>query len=425
MSQEVKNEKGLFDFLSSVKFALFLLTLIAISSVFGTLVKQRGSPEEYLELYSEKTYRLISFFGLDDVFHTKWFLILLLLFTLNLLLCGLKRLKRDISAAPKEVLIPPGDVMKRMGNAVYVPKKDIRSILEDLKFETKVIFHSPDSAYLEKGRISKYGVHFVHGSILVILFGSLLGLLFGFQGFIELKKGDVRSYITIRDKNPFKKDLPFAVRCRDFKIEFYPDGTPRDYASHVEILKNGEVILERKIRVNDPLKYGGLYFYQASYGKEGRFYFEIDGKKRILGEREVLREGDLAMRVLRYESSIHNFGPGVLVVYLNGQNPETTWFLKDVEKMAEKKLAGKIVRLKDIKEELYTVLEVRKDPGVHVVLLGFSLLLFGLFLNFFTSYKTLRLKKDEGGTWIIVSSSRGREESEREAEKIRRKFNVE
>src|SRR5512137_2994164 len=57
-----------YGFLSSVKFAIFLLSFIAVSSVFGTLVKQQGRPEEYLSVFSESTYAIIRFLSLDDVF---------------------------------------------------------------------------------------------------------------------------------------------------------------------------------------------------------------------------------------------------------------------------------------------------------------------------------------------------------------------
>lgn len=349
MSQKVSYGRTFFDFLSSVKLAVLLLSLIALSSVLGTLIKQDGSPEEYIELYSEKGYRIISFLGLDDVFHAKWFILLLLLFALNLFVCSLKRLRRDLK-------------------------------------------RNQASAFKEDGTFL-YGVHLVHGSIILILIGSLIGLLFGFRGYVSLKKGEEKDYITLRGKKPLNAQMGFVIKCKDFRIDFYPDGTPKDYTTEIEILKNGSSILEKRIRVNEPINYEGLYFYQASYGKEPTFFFEVDGKERILKENDVLREDNLVMKVIRYETSIHHFGPGVMVAYLKDGNPETTWFLKDIERMSSKKISGKTVKLKNVEEELYTVLEVTKDPGIYVVWSGFFLLVLGLFLTFFITPKRSREEK--------------------------------
>ncbi|MCX7858070.1 MAG: cytochrome c biogenesis protein ResB [Deltaproteobacteria bacterium] len=424
MSQEVSHGKRIYDFFSSVKLAVILLSFIAISCVFGTLIKQGGTPEDYLEFYSESTYKVISFLGLDDVFHTWWFISLLILFTLNLFFCSLRRFKRDMTSIVIQ-RFPPTDVLKKMKTSIFLPGKNVESVLHELGKDHKVILKTNEGAYLEKGRISKYGVHFIHGSIIIILIGSLIGLIFGFRGFLSLKRGEEADYLVLRGKSPKKSELNFIVKCKDFRIDFYPDGTPKDYVSDIEIIRDGKKVLEQKIRVNEPIKYEGLYFYQASYGKEGIFHFEVDGKETVITEKGVLKDGNLIMRVIRYESSIHNFGPGVLLGYLEGNKPGTAWFLRDVERMNTKTIGGKTIRLKDIKEDLYTVLEVTKDPGVYVVWTGFVLLLFGLFLNFFTHSKKVYVTKYENGTIVTLILQRLNNVSEVEVEKMRRRFNVE
>jgi len=51
-----------------------------------------------------------------------------------------------------------------------------------------------------------------------------------------------------------------------FRFERYPDGRPRDWVSVVSITKEGEPVRSGvELRVNDPLRYGGLTYYQASY----------------------------------------------------------------------------------------------------------------------------------------------------------------
>ncbi|MCS7280491.1 MAG: cytochrome c biogenesis protein ResB [Desulfobacterota bacterium] len=424
MSQEVRYGKRILEFLSSVRFAVILLTIIAISCILGTLIKQRASPQEYLELYSETTYKIIFLLGLDDLFHTWWFISLLFLFTVNLFFCSLKRLKKDFSFPDQE--IPLLETFKSSKDSLYVQGKTLESAVESLKNDYRLVQWTAEGALLEKGRLSKFGIHLVHGSIILILLGSLIGLLFGFRGFIVLREGEEIDYVTKRGRNSENIKLDFSLKCRDFRIEYYPDGsTPKEYITELEIIKNGTKVLESQIEVNRPLKYAGIYFYQSSYGKEGIFYFDVDGNERVLKEFEILREGDLIMRVVRYESSIHNFGPGILVGYLEGDRPQTVWFLRDVQRMKTKRIAGRTVTLKDIKEDIYTVLEVSKDPGIYVVWSGFSFLIFGLFLNFFVTPKRIYLRKDTEGLWVLVRSRRTKESAIKEIERIKGKFHVE
>ncbi len=421
MSQEVTYGKKVYDFLSSVKLGISLLLIIAASSVLGTIIKQGGTPEEYVQLYTQSGYRIIKLFGLDDVFRTWWFILLLFLFALNLFTCSLKRLERDLRRNSKET-IPPIENLRKMRNSLYLSGLSLESVTEELKKDYKVLIKEEDGVCLEKWGFSRYGVHFIHFSIIIILLGSLLGLLFGLRGFVSLKKGEEKSYVTLRGKNPEETKLDFLLRCKDFRVDFYADGTPKDYVTEIEILKDGEKIMEKRIRVNEPLKYEGYYFYQASYGKEATFYFEVDGRKRSITDREVFREDGLIMRVMRYEPSIHDFGPGVLVAYLQNGHPETTWFLRDVQKMRLKEIGGKKVEFIDVKEDLYTVLEVTKDPGIYIVWSGFSLLLFGLFTTFFLSPRKVYLRGDSTGTWVAVHSEKRREDSERELKKIGSRF---
>jgi len=46
----------------------------------------------------------------------------------------------------------------------------------------------------------------------------------------------------------------------------------KDYFSHIDVIKNGKPEYHKVIQVNDPLHYGGYFFYQASYdADQGRY----------------------------------------------------------------------------------------------------------------------------------------------------------
>jgi cytochrome c biogenesis protein ResB len=43
---------------------------------------------------------------------------------------------------------------------------------------------------------------------------------------------------------------------------------PKDFISDVSVFKDGREVLRKSIRVNDPLRYEGFSFFQASYDME-------------------------------------------------------------------------------------------------------------------------------------------------------------
>ena len=67
--------------------------------------------------------------------------------------------------------------------------------------------------------------------------------------------------------------LGYFVRCDNFDVDYYvnpsgmPTGMPSEYHSTLSVFDlNGQKILDKRIRVNDPLTFHGITFYQSSYG---------------------------------------------------------------------------------------------------------------------------------------------------------------
>jgi cytochrome c biogenesis protein len=58
----------------------------------------------------------------------------------------------------------------------------------------------------------------------------------------------------------------FQVRHDGFEIERYPDGTVKEYLSHLVVLRQGVEAVRKTIRVNDPLVYEGVSFHLSASG---------------------------------------------------------------------------------------------------------------------------------------------------------------
>ncbi len=177
------------------------------------------------------------------------------------------------------------------------------------------------------------------------------------------------------------------------------------------------------MRVNHPFSYKGANIYQASYGTDPVFFFDIGGEEVRLSPGGVYKKGPLELMVVRFERSVHDFGPGVQLAYLEERETRTAWFVKDVPRLREKELMGVRVRLNDVGEEPYTGLDVARDPGVWVVWTGFALILVGLFSNFFTYYRRVYLFQTPEGVLVAGTSSRNKEAFREEFESRREKAN--
>ncbi|MBS3919850.1 MAG: cytochrome c biogenesis protein ResB [Deltaproteobacteria bacterium] len=429
-------EKGIFDivfdFFRSLKLTIFLLILLAILSIIGTLIKQNAPSGEYIQRYGIQLYNVLEFFNLFDMYHSWWFSAILLLLVFNLIACSLHRFPgvwRQISreSGGKEI----GDPMLKtlpyvervnISNPGGVREDDIRSLLKrEFKNPQRIEGESSITLYSEKGRFSRLGVYITHLSILIILIGGIMGSLFGFRGFVNILEGETVDHIALRIKDEdVAKPIGFSIRCDDFRVTFYdlqrPEKLVKEYTSDLTILENGKEVLKKTIEVNHPLHYKGLAFYQSSYGTIPEVTLGIHWKnkkekmtlKGLEGETIRIPHSEALLRILKYAPQVHNFGEGVQVALLKpNQPPRALWVLKDVPKLDQQRGDDFILTLEEIGTKEYTGLQVTKDPGVWVVWIGCSLMIIGLIVSFFFSHQRIwvRMPARTGGEIVLAGSA--------------------
>ncbi|MGD8336009.1 MAG: cytochrome c biogenesis protein ResB, partial [Desulfobacterales bacterium] len=87
---------GLWRLFASVKLTVTLLMTLAATSIIGTLIPQNESPENYRRAFGEFYYRLFEILGIFDMYHSWWFQLLLVLLTVNIIVCSLNRLSATL-----------------------------------------------------------------------------------------------------------------------------------------------------------------------------------------------------------------------------------------------------------------------------------------------------------------------------------------
>ena len=431
-----KTEKGfiaiVLDLFRSVRLSIFLLILLAILSIIGTLIKQNGDSAEYVQHYGPNLYEILRFFVLFDMYHSWWFSAILAALVINLVLCSLDRLstvwrqvfRQSAAYDLKDSMLKTFSNVEKIpyqnisgGNAEAIVQSQLNKYFGRPK---RVETEGATTFFSEKGRFSRLGVYITHLSILVILMGGLLGSRFGFKGFATIFEGETTNRVVVRmGDGEAPKTLPFSIRCDDFNIAYYDlkgqERQVKEYSSRLTVLEDGKEVLTRTIRVNHPLHYKGLSFYQASYGMRREVVLGVVNKRSKETEHLRVQEGMTVplphgmafVQLLKYAPQIHNMGEGVqLAIFRPNREPEGIWVFKGAPK-PDQGADDLTFTLEGVTSKEYTGLQVARDPGVWVVWVGSALMILGLVVSFFFSHQRVwvRIPNKPGGDAVVAGTA--------------------
>jgi cytochrome c biogenesis protein len=427
--------KSLWDLFASIRLTVVLLLTLAATSIFGTVIPQNESPEAYARNYGEPLFRVLDFLGLFDMYHSWWFQLLLVILTINIVVCSINRLsatwKIIFAASPGFAASRFRKAANQVEFAASQSPDQLRTLFEPVlqrRYRHTDAETTDDAIFLfaEKGRWTRLGVYIVHSSVIFLLLGGLVGSFLGFEGHVNIPEGAVRDAILLRHSNqPLK--LPFAIRCEDFHVSFYETGAPEEFRSRLVLLRDDQPIHQADIVVNDPLRYEGINIFQSSYGnmrpkaltlsftstESGMAY----SRKATVGEPVTIPEG-LGRFVVEHFHNHYQFmgmmdlgstflgtltppGGEPMEVALPLQHP-------DFDKMIVKRGIRKsdvIVAVTDFEPHYYTGLQVNSDPGVWLVYAGFVVMIIGCFITFYMSHQRIgvELANRGKGTRVTVS----------------------
>jgi cytochrome c biogenesis protein len=477
----LENKKGIIEvaadkvwkFFSSVKLAVVLLIILAIVSVIGTVIQQNESPEKYLNEYSQATVQLFEMIGFFDMYHTWWFVLLLFLLTANLTVCTLERLPHTlrIIAAPLKPIDEDG--LKAVQFKKEIPFKGGMDKAEEravkvLNARRYRFVESKTSGMTQfmtqKGVFSRLGVYVTHTSIILIFVGALIGSFFGFKAFLNIPEGSASKVVYLRNEPMWDKimaalgvaespvipnpqggvpamPLGFFVRCDNFDVDYYvgptgqPTGMPSEFHSTLSVFDlDSQKVLDKRIRVNDPLSYHGITFYQSSYGTipdaRGKIILNIRSKNspESVGETVTVDPGGsvyvpsisrtikalgfapYGMRnpssgqVQFYQSQNDEYiNPTVELEVYDGKKPVYKTYVMKTDAGQPYLPEGYIISYGGYWGTRYTGLQVTKDPGVWVVYTGFILLCIGPLIAFFGSHKKLWVRVQDRAGHVVVT----------------------
>lgn len=400
--------------LAAVKTGVILLILVVIFSAAGTVILQRPAtdPDEMTRAYSPQILRLLDVTKLTDVFHAWWFVLLLSLVSISIVAASIQRFPNSWRYFSRPYKSPDDTFRHALTTHAVIPIQDEEAALSVSERVLQRAGLAPEhivrennfSLFGECHRFSELAVYVVHASLLLIFLGGIVDAFYGWRAFLSLTRGQESS--QVEPQSGIKRELPFAVRCDGAGQENYADGTPKKWWSDLSVVKDGQVVLRKQIVVNEPLVYGGIRFYQASYGRTGKLDQLVltatprngqAAKDFTLGLNEAVSlDADTTVRLAEFipdyfvsdgqvytrSNNLENPAAHLLVESKKSGQTANVW-LPPIEGLAQNAASPYLFEGKDVQMAYFTGLEVSREPGQWLVWTGVVLMGIGLALVFY------------------------------------------
>lgn len=329
----------IYRFISSVRLAVILLAIIAALCVIATLIPQNLDRSHYTNLFGTVGGAVVTFLGFHTVFKSPLFFFFGIAFATNLFVCTWGRISTAIKISGK-------------------------------RFSIKT-----------------WGSPILHLGLCVILVGVAFSLIFKHEIYYEIPVGET---VTVAGKNG-----GFTLTVDEFSVDYYDDNiSPKQYRSSVTIGKPRQQPLPMEIQVNSPGKYNGVSILQQAYGWEITVTLSTGQSSTQLSIKDedwiVMNEspaGNTTLGIAFYPDYDEEEG----IVQMRSHqdnNPHIVWVLQEGDEpvaidtlaLGETGIIQEPLSITFDGYRYYSGLQMKYDPGIPVIFVGFLLLCLGLIL---------------------------------------------
>lgn len=271
--------------LTSMKTALILLFLLALASVPGSVIPQRGINPILVDqwLTDNPTWGpLLDTFGFFDVFAAPWFAAIYILLFVSLIGCVLPRVGVHWRAMRQSPPPAPRYLGRLGGQAVHVNEQPSLILGRAEKYLRKdrwrVVRSGDDWVAAEKGYLRETGNLVFHFSLIVLLLAIAFGGLFGWRGNVIIREGEgfsntLTQYDAWGGGRMASSDglPPFSFTLEDFSVEFSRAesqlGAPELFEAEVSVVRPGQTSAESElIEVNHPMTIAPAKVFLVGHG---------------------------------------------------------------------------------------------------------------------------------------------------------------
>ena len=302
------------ELLSSMRFAISLLVILAIASIIGTVLTQDDPYPNYVNQFGPFWADIFRSLSLYTVYSAWWFMLILGFLMVSVSLCVIRNAPKmiaDMKSWKDKVRESSLRAFHHKGEfAVHGTREQAAATLARLsgRLGYRVVTRESDGATLiaaKRGALTRLGYISAHLAIVVICLGGLLDSnlpiklqmwLFNktpinsntvisdiapehrlsqsnptFRGYAWVPEGEhVSTAILNQPSGSLIQDLPFSIQLNKFIVDYYSTGMPKLFASDIVVIdhQTGERIPAR-VEVNKPFEYDGVSIYQSSFQDGG------------------------------------------------------------------------------------------------------------------------------------------------------------
>lgn len=406
-----------YAFFYSKRTGLGLILALGFFCLLGVLFDQapdgvRADPASYtgwLEQASEKYggwTSALSVLGVFGMFDSWPFRITTVALALSILACSFHRLPRinRHSLHPYTHVTADFFSKSRLQATRASPvapdaaAQRVRAALAKQRFRVLEDDRGPGlNLYADKNRFAPYGTIVAHFAFVIIIIGVLVTSTMGFK--------DEQFTVTVGSTAEVGHDTGLSVEARSFTDSYYDNGTPKDYVSDLVVYRDGQQVAQQEVRVNDPLSYNGVTFYQSYFGiaamleirdVAGNVLFNdgvplqwTTGDNQYTYGKFTLEGKDLLIYVVGVSSGQRDssIGPGQVRVEVYPASSDTALGSSVLSQGVPTQIGELSYTFQ--RERQYTGLIVKQDRGAWIVWLGSLLIVLGTCYTMFFTHRRI------------------------------------
>ncbi|XP_078180197.1 cytochrome c biogenesis protein family [Carex rostrata] len=411
--------------LSNLPLAIGEMAVIGSLMALATFIEQGESLEFYSNKFPEEspilgifTWKWIVYPGFDHMWTSPVFLGLVVLLASSLMACSYTTQIPLVKIARRWSFVSSPVTIRKQEFTDSRPRASIQDLGAILMGNGYEVFLKGPSLYAFKGLAGRFAPIGVHIALLLIMGGATLTAAGSFKGSIMVPQGlnfvvgDVMAPTGFLS-NPLDS-FNTEVHVNRFYMEYYESGEVSQFYTDISLFNlEGKEVLRKTIRVNDPLRYGGITIYQTDWGISALQILKNGEGPFNLAVAPLQRSGDFKLfGTFLPTGESDSSSKGVKGISMLARDLQSIVLYDEEGKFAgvrrpSSKLPIEINGTKIVVEDAIgsTGLDLKTDPGVPVVYAGFGALMLTTCISFLSHSQIWAL---QDGSTVVVGGKTNR-----------------
>jgi len=396
----------IFKKLANLQLAIGLLITIGFMISVGTIIEQDQNLNFYKENYPEfnalfgfLNWKVIKFLSLDKLYTAWWFILMLLVFGSSLLACTFTTQLPSIKTFKLWKFI----TQRSQYDNLKINNKIKLGISNTVAFNCNDnqyhFFRQQKKGYAYSGLLGRVAPIVVHGSILILLLGSMVGSFMGYTAQEIVPRGEI-FHIQNLTKVGDLSNIPQKLACRinNFWITYTNESKIDQFYSDLSLFDpKGNEVKRKIIFVNEPLLFNNVTLYQTDWEIVGLKLRFADKKIFQVPMKKVIKGGN---RFWFGSLDLDNFVTTNLTLVVNDLSGKI-YFYNSKGVLIQESAVGEFIEIdNDLRLQISdfitsTGLQIKSDPGINTVYFAFLLLIISIYISFLTYSQIWLVDLDE------------------------------